>query len=150
MSTKYLGETFDIHTGGIDHIPVHHNNEIAQSEAASKAELAHYWLHNGFVNIQGEKMSKSLGNFTTIRGFLDSGVDPMVLRLFVLLGVLFVILAFTVIWTGRFVGLLSYDRAVLQGRAAGLGVLCVDGPLEPRVADVDGEKGHARHYAEPF
>ncbi len=84
MVQQAFGTTIDIHAGGMDLIFPHHENEIAQSEAASKADLAHYWLHNGFVNIQGEKMSKSLGNFTTIRGFLNSGVDPMVLRLFVL------------------------------------------------------------------
>ena len=68
----------------IDLIFPHHENEIAQSEAASGQPLAHYWLHNGMVNVGGEKMSKSLGNFTTIRALLDSGVSPMTLRLFVL------------------------------------------------------------------
>jgi cysteinyl-tRNA synthetase len=62
----------------------HHENEIAQSEAASGQELARYWLHNGMVNVGGQKMSKSLGNFTTIRALLDSGVSPMTLRLFTL------------------------------------------------------------------
>nr|B8HQA4.1 RecName: Full=Cysteine--tRNA ligase; AltName: Full=Cysteinyl-tRNA synthetase; Short=CysRS [Cyanothece sp. PCC 7425] len=84
MVRKELGHTIDIHCGGMDLIFPHHENEIAQSEAATRADLAHYWLHNGFVNIQGEKMSKSLGNFKTIRAFLNSGVDPMMLRLFVL------------------------------------------------------------------
>jgi cysteinyl-tRNA synthetase len=84
MVQQAFGQTIDIHAGGMDLIFPHHENEIAQSEAASKAELAHYWLHNGFVNIQGEKMSKSLGNFKTIRSFLDSGVEAMILRLFVL------------------------------------------------------------------
>ncbi len=84
MVQQAFGQTIDIHAGGMDLIFPHHENEIAQSEAASKAELARYWLHNGFVNIQGEKMAKSLGNFKTIRSFLDSGVDPMVLRMFVL------------------------------------------------------------------
>ncbi|HRH31326.1 MAG TPA: cysteine--tRNA ligase, partial [Candidatus Paceibacterota bacterium] len=62
MARKFLGQPFDIHTGGIDHIPVHHTNEIAQSEAAYGEPLAHVWMHNGFVNIDGEKISKSLGN----------------------------------------------------------------------------------------
>ena len=79
-----LADTIDIHVGGSDLIFPHHENEIAQSEAATGHPLAHYWLHNGMVNVGGEKMSKSLGNFTTIRQFLDSGVEPMVLRLFVL------------------------------------------------------------------
>ena len=66
MSQKYLGQPFDIHTGGIDHIPVHHNNEIAQSECAFGVPLANFWLHNEFLTIEGEKMSKSLKNTYTI------------------------------------------------------------------------------------
>jgi len=84
MVREELGDTIDIHLGGADLVFPHHENEIAQSEAASGRELAHYWLHNGMVNVGGEKMSKSLGNFTTIRALLDSGVSPMTLRLFVL------------------------------------------------------------------
>ena len=84
MVREELGSTIDIHLGGADLIFPHHDNEIAQSEAASGQELARWWLHNGMVNVGGEKMSKSLGNFTTIRALLDSGVSPMTLRLFVL------------------------------------------------------------------
>ena len=84
MVREELGDTIDIHLGGADLVFPHHENEIAQSEAATGQELAHYWLHNGMVNVGGEKMSKSLGNFTTIRALLDSGVSPMTLRLFVL------------------------------------------------------------------
>jgi cysteinyl-tRNA synthetase len=84
MVEQSFGGTIDIHMGGMDLIFPHHENEIAQSEAATRHQLAHFWLHNGFVNIQGDKMSKSLGNFVTIRKFLDSGVDPMAVRLFVL------------------------------------------------------------------
>ena len=84
MVREELGDTIDIHLGGADLIFPHHENEIAQSEAASGKELAHYWLHNGMVNVGGQKMSKSLGNFTTIRGLLESGTTPMTLRLFVL------------------------------------------------------------------
>jgi cysteinyl-tRNA synthetase len=84
MVRQELGETIDIHLGGADLIFPHHENEIAQSEAASGKPLARYWLHNGMVNVGGEKMSKSLGNFTTIRALLASGVSPMTLRLFVL------------------------------------------------------------------
>jgi len=80
-----LGETIDIHAGGADLIFPHHENEIAQSEAVTGKPLANYWLHNGMVKVDGEKMSKSLGNFTTIRDLLDRGVDPMALRLFVLM-----------------------------------------------------------------
>jgi len=84
MVREELGTTIDIHLGGADLIFPHHENEIAQSEAASGQELARWWLHNGMVNVGGEKMSKSLGNFTTIRALLESGVSPMTLRLFVL------------------------------------------------------------------
>ncbi len=84
MVREELGNTIDIHLGGADLIFPHHENEIAQSEAASGQELARYWLHNGMVNVGGQKMSKSLGNFTTIRDLLHEGVSPMTLRLFVL------------------------------------------------------------------
>ena len=84
MVRQELGETIDIHLGGADLIFPHHDNEIAQSESATGQSLARYWLHNGMVNVNGEKMSKSLGNFTTIRALLADGVSPMTLRLFVL------------------------------------------------------------------
>ena len=84
MVREELGDTIDIHLGGADLIFPHHENEIAQSETASGKPLARWWLHNGMVNVGGEKMSKSLGNFTTIRALLESGVSPMALRLFVL------------------------------------------------------------------
>ncbi len=84
MVREELGDTIDIHLGGADLVFPHHENEIAQSEAATGKELARYWLHNGMVNVGGQKMSKSLGNFTTIRALLDSGISPMTLRLFTL------------------------------------------------------------------
>ena len=84
MVRQELGESIDIHLGGADLIFPHHENEIAQSETVTGQPLARYWLHNGMVNVGGEKMSKSLGNFTTIRSLLDTGIDPMTLRLFVL------------------------------------------------------------------
>ena len=83
MSQKYLGETFDIHGGGKDLVFPHHENEIAQSEAAHQAPLAKVWMHNGFVNVDNEKMSKSLGNFFTIRDVLQK-FDPQALRYFLL------------------------------------------------------------------
>lgn len=83
MSMKFLGETFDIHGGGKDLIFPHHENEIAQSEAASGKPFVKYWLHNGFVNINAEKMSKSLGNFFTIKEVLER-YDAEVLRFFLL------------------------------------------------------------------
>jgi len=85
MAIKYLGEQFDIHTGGIDHIPVHHTNEIAQAEAASgKKPFVKYWVHHNFLRVNGEKMSKSLGNFFTIDDVLERNISPHALRLFFL------------------------------------------------------------------
>jgi len=83
MSKKYLGETIDIHAGGEDLIFPHHENEIAQSECTSGVTFSRYWMHNGFLNINGLKMSKSLGNFFTVRD-ITAQFDPMVLRLFIL------------------------------------------------------------------
>ncbi len=85
MVRDRLGDTIDIHAGGADLIFPHHENEIAQSEAVTGKPLANYWLHNGMVKVDGEKMSKSLGNFITIRQLLDQGVDPMAVRLFVMI-----------------------------------------------------------------
>ena len=83
MVRETLGETIDLHVGGSDLIFPHHENEIAQSEAANGKPLARYWLHNGMVKVEGEKMSKSLGNFITIRDLLAK-FEPMPVRLFVL------------------------------------------------------------------
>jgi cysteinyl-tRNA synthetase len=83
MGMKHLGETFDIHAGGKDLIFPHHENEIAQSEGFSGKRFVNYWLHNGFVNINQEKMSKSLGNFFTIRDILEK-YDAEIVRLFLL------------------------------------------------------------------
>jgi cysteinyl-tRNA synthetase len=83
MGSRFLGKTFDIHGGGKDLIFPHHENEIAQSEAAFGVPFVRYWLHNGFVNINNEKMSKSLGNFLTIRDLLQK-VHPEAVRFFVL------------------------------------------------------------------
>jgi cysteinyl-tRNA synthetase len=83
MSRKYLGDTLDIHGGGEDLVFPHHENEIAQSEAANGKEFSHYWMHNAFLNIDNHKMSKSAGNFFTVRD-IDSKYDPQVLRYFML------------------------------------------------------------------
>ena len=80
MSSKYLGQPFDIHGGGADLIFPHHENEIAQSEGAKGCALARYWLHNGMVTVEQEKMSKSLGNFLTIEAALSQVSTPEVLR----------------------------------------------------------------------
>lgn len=82
MSTKYLGEVFDIHTGGIDLIPTHHENEIAQSKGACGKISAHYWMHGEYLLINGGKMSKSLGNVYLLDDIINRGYDPLVYRLF--------------------------------------------------------------------
>lgn len=83
MSMKYLGETFDIHCGGVDLVFPHHENEIAQSEGATGKPFARYWMHNGFINVDNKKMSKSLNNFFTVRDVLQE-FDPEAVRLFML------------------------------------------------------------------
>ena len=83
MSRKYLGEQIDIHAGGEDLVFPHHENEIAQSEAANGKEFARYWMHNAFLNIDNRKMSKSLGNFRTVREISEQ-YDLQVLRFFML------------------------------------------------------------------
>jgi cysteinyl-tRNA synthetase len=84
MSMKYLGETFDIHCGGNDHIPVHNTNEIAQSESATGHPFARYWMHAAFLNLRvgggGGKMSKSKGGYVTVQTLVDSGYDPLAYR----------------------------------------------------------------------
>ncbi|PIP63283.1 cysteine--tRNA ligase [Candidatus Roizmanbacteria bacterium CG_4_9_14_3_um_filter_33_18] len=81
MSMEYLGETIDIHSGGIDHVPVHHENEIAQSEGATRKQFVKIWFHNNFLTVDGQKMSKSLGNFYTIEDIEKNKLNPVSLRL---------------------------------------------------------------------
>ena len=83
MSMKYLGETFDIHCGGKDLLFPHHENEIAQSEGATGKPYVHYWMHNGFINVDNQKMSKSLNNFFTVRD-ISKEYDLEAVRLFML------------------------------------------------------------------
>jgi cysteinyl-tRNA synthetase len=80
MSMKYLGETFDIHCGGVDNMFPHHENEIAQSEAATGKKFVNYWMHNEHLLVEGKKMSKRFGNFYTLRDLLAKGYDPIVIR----------------------------------------------------------------------
>ena len=80
MSMKYLGETFDIHCGGVDNIFPHHENEIAQSEAATGKKFVDYWLHNEHLLVEGKKMAKRFGNFFTVRDLLAKGYDPIAIR----------------------------------------------------------------------
>lgn len=81
MAMQYLGETIDLHTGGIDHVPVHHENEIAQSEAATGKLFCKYWMHNAHIMVDGKKMSKSLGNFYTLNDLVAKGINPMLVKL---------------------------------------------------------------------
>ncbi len=80
MSMKALGESFDIHTGGIDHINIHHTNEIAQAEAVSGKPFVKYWVHHAFLSVEGEKMSKSIGNIYTVQDIIEKGFDLIALR----------------------------------------------------------------------
>ncbi|NPV13834.1 cysteine--tRNA ligase [candidate division WOR-3 bacterium] len=80
MSMKYLGEEFDIHTGGIDHIPIHHTNERAQNFAATGKEVVHYWMHNAFLQIGEARMGKSEGNIVTITELEEQGFEPLAFR----------------------------------------------------------------------
>ena len=82
MGYKYLGEQFDIHTGGVDHIPIHHENEIAQSKGFSGKVPANYWMHVEFLQINGGKMSKSLNNLYTLKDLEEKGYEPLVYRMF--------------------------------------------------------------------
>ena len=85
MSMEYLGESFDIHTGGVDLIFPHHENEIAQSECATDKKFVNYWLHNEWVMVEGKKMSKSAGNFVTLRTIIEQGINPLAFRYLMLM-----------------------------------------------------------------
>jgi len=80
MSTKYLGDRFDIHTGGKEHIPIHHTNEIAQAYGAFGAKTANFWLHNEWLLIEKTKVSKSLGNIVLVSDFIQKGYNPLAFR----------------------------------------------------------------------
>lgn len=86
IAMALLGETLDIHTGGIDHIPVHHTNEIAQSEAATGKRFSNFWLHNNFLKVDGTKISKSLGNGYTLQYLQEKGFSPLDFRMLILQG----------------------------------------------------------------
>ncbi|MDX1417525.1 MAG: cysteine--tRNA ligase [Candidatus Promineifilaceae bacterium] len=86
MAAKYLGPFFDIHCGGEDHIPVHHTNEIAQSQACYGTNLANFWMHGYFLNLKGKKMAKSRGDFLTVQKLIEQGIDPLAYRYFCLNG----------------------------------------------------------------
>lgn len=85
MSTQYLGKTFDIHTGGVDHVAVHHNNELAQAEAANGKPYVRYWLHHEFITVDGVRIGKSEGNAITLTQLSDRGVAPLAYRYWLLM-----------------------------------------------------------------
>ena len=127
MSMKYLGEHFDIHCGGADHPPVHHTNEIAQSEAATGAKWVDYWLHGEWLLMEKEKMAKSAGNFTTLTTLADRGYNPLDYRYFCLGAHYRTQLAFG--WES-----LDGARAGRQGvvdKIQQLRAEATDGPVEP-------------------
>ncbi len=86
MATKYLGKSFDIHTGGMDLAPIHHNNEIAEAESVTGKQYVRYWMHNGFITVDGQKISKSLGNTFYLQQLKDKGVSPLAFRYWLLTG----------------------------------------------------------------
>lgn len=86
MSTRYLGKTFDIHTGGIDLKTTHHNNELAQAKGANNRPLTRYWLHHEFIDLENVKISKSLGNTVTLKQLVDEGISPLAYRYWLLTG----------------------------------------------------------------
>jgi len=106
MSKKYLGLPFDIHCGGIDHVPVHHTNEIAQTEAAEGVVPARYWVHNEFLNMGADKMAKSAGNFITLETLKDKNIAPLAYRYFIL--------------QTHYRKQLTFDWGALEGAATGL------------------------------
>jgi cysteinyl-tRNA synthetase len=111
LSKKYLGISFDIHTGGVDHIPIHHENEIAQSEGLTGVQPAKYWMHNEFVMVDNGKMSKSLGNTYTLEDLMGKGICPLVYRYFCLNAHYRNKLNFT--WEGIKATRVSYERLLM-------------------------------------
>ena len=138
MSMKYLGEHFDIHCGGIDHIPVHHTNEIAQSEAATGHKWVNYWLHAEWLLMGKDKMAKSAGNFTTLSTLLEHGFDPLDYRFFCLGAHYRTQLAFT--WDA--LAAARAGRLGLQEKVVQLRAQAPAGPEEPT--------GAAARYVEDF
>lgn len=120
MSREYLGDCFDIHTGGVDHIPIHHENEIAQSEALTGKRSVNYWMHGEFLLVDNGKMSKSLGNTYTISDLIEKGYSPLAYRYFCLNGNYRNKLNFT--WEALDAAKVSLDRlyeALAKHKAAG-------------------------------
>ena len=123
MSQKYLGDQFDIHTGGVDHIPVHHENELAQNEALTKGKCVDYWMHGEFMLVDNGKMSKSLGNTYTISQLEEMGYSPLVFRYFCLNAHYRKKLNFT--FEGLDAAKVSYERlcALISAQSRGLALV---------------------------
>ncbi|MFA5106863.1 MAG: cysteine--tRNA ligase [Patescibacteria group bacterium] len=130
MAMKYLGETFDLHAGGIDHIPVHHTNEIAQSEAATGKPYVKYWLHSDFLQLYEGKMAKSTGNFITLDSLKEGGYDPIAFRYYCLLAHYRAKLDFT--WNGLDAAQTALNR------------------LRDRVREMPAAKGHCPDFEQAF
>ena len=135
MSMKYLGETFDIHCGGVDLVFPHHENEIAQSEGATGKPFVNYWIHGAHLIVEGQKMSKSLGNFYTLRDLLDKGYNPLALRLLLASVHYRKQLNFT------FDGVSQAQSAIQRGNdfLLRLGEVAEDGPASPEVEGIVGK-----------
>jgi len=110
IARHHLGDTFDIHTGGVDHIPIHHTNEIAQTESITGKPMSNFFLHNEFITVDGGKMSKSLGNVYTIDDIVARGFDPLAFRYYCLLSHYRSILNFT--WEGLKSAQTAYDNLI--------------------------------------
>ena len=134
MSVKYLGETFDIHTGGVDHRTVHHCNEIAQNQGYTRTPHAgaNYWLHNEFLVMRDAKMSKSSGKFLTLQSLVDEGIHPLVYRLFLL--------------TSAYRNTLEFDWTALVGARAALRRLLLKvGQLKIEVGEAEWRRIAGEH-----
>jgi len=141
MAMKLLGKTIDIHTGGIDHIPTHHNNEIAQSEAATHQPFARFWLHGAHLLIDGQKISKSLGNTIYLKDLAEHEVTPLGLRYWFLTASYRTQMNFT--WEAVKGAQTAYERLLEQVRQIG-------GLLEGRSAEKSGEKNISTEYTQKF
>lgn len=133
MSMKYLGHHFDIHTGGIEHIPVHHTNEIAQSECATGETYVNYWMHNNHLHDTTGKMSKSSGDFLTLSTLLEKGYDPLAFRYFLL--------------TAHYRKELSFSFEALDGASSAYKKLC-EWSLEHKTEDGEVDKTYKQKFLE--
>ncbi|MDZ7726161.1 MAG: cysteine--tRNA ligase [Candidatus Campbellbacteria bacterium] len=135
MAMKYLGETLDIHTGGIDHIPVHHTNEIAQSVCATGRPFSRFWLHHEFVNVKEGKMAKSEGNFIRLKTLRDRGYEPLHYRYLLL--------------QAHYRSIINFSFEALEASAKALSRL-VHFYAELKEVERDTPKSQSNNYEEEF